>query len=86
MKISANGLEISSSLLFAVKGSLHPSTNVNFLQRQQYLSLSTKCVNGSSRHFVFENSLDISVFGKLLVCVKGFGDTFAECGNFQVLL
>jgi len=86
VEIRTNGLEIPSSPLFAFEGSLHPSSNGNFLQRQQYLSLSTKCVNGSSRHFVFENSLDISVFGKLLVCVKGFGDTFAECGNFQVLL
>ena len=31
-----------------------------------------------------KNSLD--TFGILYVCVKGFRDTFAECGNFEIPL
>ena len=79
MKISANGLEISSGLLFAVERSLDTSNNGNFLQHQQY-GVTFKCVNGSSKHYVCEN------WKLVCLCDRFWRYTFAECGNLEIPL
>lgn len=79
MKISANGLEISRGLLFAVEGSLDTSNNGKFLQRQQY-GVTFKCVNGRSKHYVCENWKVVCLcdrFCRYICRMRKFGNSTA---------